>query len=69
MCCYGEREVIDISKMPEVIDKVNKALNDNRIVEIKNEGYTTPNVVVVCIDRKVLIKSRKDKVFQFNENK
>lgn len=61
--------MIDISKMPDVIDKINKALNDNRIVEIKNEGYTSPNIVVVCIDRKVLIKTRKEKLLQFNENK
>ena len=61
--------MIDISKMPDVIDKINKALNDNRIVEVKNEGYANPNIVVVCIDRKVLIKSRKDKILQFSENK
>lgn len=59
--------MIDITKMPEVIDKINKALNDNRIVEVKNEGYGLPNIVVVGIDRKVLVKSRKEKLVQYDK--
>lgn len=55
-------ESIDIKQMPEIIDIVNKALNDNRIVEIKNEGYNTTNIVVVCVDRKVLTKSKNKKI-------
>lgn len=43
--------------MPEIVDIVNKALNDNRIVEVKNEGGSDINIVVVCVDRKVLAKS------------
>lgn len=60
--------MIDISKMPEIIDIVNKALNDNRIVEIKNEGYATTNIVVVCVDRKVLTKSKNKRYIHY-ENK
>ena len=66
MLVWG-REVIDITTMPDVIDKINKALNDNRIVEIKTEGYAIQNIVVVGIDRKVLIKTRKDKANEFNK--
>ena len=51
--------MIDITQMPEILDVVNKALNDKRIVEIKNEGYNDVNIVVVCVDRKVLTKSKE----------
>ena len=54
-----DKKVIDITQMPEILDVVNKALNDKRIVEIKNEGYNDVNIVVVCVDRKVLTKSKE----------
>lgn len=62
-----ENESIDIQKMPEIIDIVNKALNDKRIVEIKDEGLCTPNIVVVCVDRKVLTKSKNKRHFNYKK--
>lgn len=54
-----ERE-IDIRTMPEIIQLLNKALNDNKIIEIKNESSTRQkvNIVVVQIDRKVLTRKK-----------
>lgn len=53
-------ESIDIREMPEIIEIVNKALNESKIIEIKNESSSKNkvNIVVVQIDRKVLTRKR-----------
>ena len=53
-------EEIDIREMPEIIQLLNKALNEGKIIEIKNESSTKTkvNIVVVQIDRIVLTRKR-----------
>lgn len=55
-------ERIDVRNMPEVIEILNRALNEGKIVEIKNESCvkTRVNIVIVQIDRKVLTRKSRD---------
>lgn len=50
--------MIDIREMPEIIDVINAMLNDNKIIEIKNESFkkNKPNITVVEINRVVRTK-------------
>ncbi len=45
--------MIDIREMPEIIDIINIMLNDNKIIEIKNESFkkNKPNITIVEINR------------------
>lgn len=53
-------EKIDIREMPEVIEILNRALNENKIIEIKNESCVKDrvNIVIVQIERKVLTRRK-----------
>lgn len=45
--------MIDIREMPEIVDIINAMLNDNKIIEIKNESFkkNKTNITVVEINR------------------
>lgn len=48
--------MIDVAKMPELIKRINDALNSGKIIEVKNERKkdTPVNVTVVEIKRTLL---------------
>lgn len=51
--------MIDLRDEKEIIDIINSILNNGGVAEIKNESRTsTPNLVVVEIERKVKTKKR-----------
>ena len=54
-------KVIDIRNYPEVINIINAALNDKRVIEVKNETRrdNDVNIVVVALGREVLTKPKK----------
>ena len=56
----AEGNVIDIRNYPEVINIINAALNEKRVVEVKNEARrdSEPNIVVVGLSRDVLTKPK-----------
>ena len=51
---------IDIRDMPDIVDLLNRALNEGKIIEIKNESCNKDkvNIVIVQIDRKVLTRKK-----------
>ena len=53
--------MIDIRNYPEVVDIINAALNDKRVIEVKNETRSANevNIVVVALGREVLTKPKK----------
>lgn len=53
--------MIDIRNYPEVINIINAALNDKRVIEVKNETRRAEdvNIVVVALGREVLTKPKK----------
>ena len=53
--------MIDIRNHPDVIDIINKALNERRVIEVKNEARRdgAVNIVVVSLGREVLTKPKK----------
>ena len=53
--------MIDIRNYPEVINIINAALNDKRVIEVKNETRREGdvNIVVVALGREMLTKPKK----------
>lgn len=57
--------MIDIRDHPEVIEIINNALTDGKILEVKNESWQKkvqtqePNIVIVEINRIVRTKPKK----------
>ena len=53
--------MIDIRQHPDVIDIINAALNERRVIEVKNEARKegVVNIVVVGLGREVLTKPKK----------
>lgn len=52
--------MIDIRDYPEVVDIINTALNEKRVIEVKNEARKegVVNIVVVGLGREVLTKPK-----------
>ena len=50
--------MINIREMPEIIEVINNMLNDNKIIEIKNESFKKDkiNITVVEINRTLRTK-------------
>lgn len=55
-----EGKLIDIRNYPEVVDIINTALNEKRVIEVKNEARKegVVNIVVVGLGREVLTKPK-----------
>ena len=62
------KQLIDIRKLPDLIDIINLALTDGKIIELKNESRKAdhPNIVAVEINR--VVRTRKSKEVQGTGN-
>ena len=56
--------MIDIRNYPDALNIINAALNERRVVEVKNEARKSGevNIVIVGLDRKVLTTPKNRKV-------